>query len=102
MLGSRGVGRTNMNVSKENMKSGTYLERRPQQVLSEKAVNHYREFTDLGGNSAGCFVDMTGHPKTLCNFSTQGYRIGLMLPVSEEVLSLQEALFRSLHEQVSQ
>ena len=54
MLGSRGVGRTNRNVSKENMKSGTYLEHRPQQVLSENAVNHYREFTDLGGNSLGC------------------------------------------------
>lgn len=53
MLGSRGVGRTNRNVSKENMKSGTYLEHRPRQGLSEKAVNHYREFTDLEGNSVG-------------------------------------------------
>jgi len=57
ILESQGVGKTNMNVSKENMGSGAYFKYMPQQVLSVKAVNHYRGFTNFGGNSLCCFVD---------------------------------------------
>lgn len=38
------------------MASGAYFEHVPEQVLSVKAVNHYRRFTDVGGNSLSCFV----------------------------------------------
>lgn len=71
----------------ENTEPGTYVEPRPWQVLSEKAVNHYRESLTWEETQPAASWTTTGHPKTLRSFSTQGNGVGLVLPVRDAPVS---------------